>query len=85
MGFRMITNPDDLSCATRRSATILDMVSAACDRAIALPLVAASAAVSTSPGSAGVTSSSGCSYIEQRRNIGKRQIIYGRASTGGFD
>jgi hypothetical protein len=33
----------------------------------------------------GRRSSSGCSYIEQRRNIGKRQIIYGRASTGGFD
>jgi hypothetical protein len=63
MGFRMITYPEDFSCATRRSATILDIVSAACDRANALPLVRASAsAVLTSRGSAGVSFSSGGTY-----------------------
>ena len=44
----MKTKPDDFSCATRRSATILDIVSAPCDRASALPLVKASATGVTS-------------------------------------
>ena len=50
----MTTKPEAFSCATSLSATTLDMVSADCVRASALPLVKASAsAVSTSRGSAG--------------------------------
>ena len=55
----MTTKPEAFSCATSLSATTLDMVSADCVRASALPLVKASAsAVSTSRGSAGVSLSS---------------------------
>jgi hypothetical protein len=59
IGRLMTTKPDAFSCATSLSATTLDMVSADCVRASALPLVKASAsAVSTSRGSAGVSFSS---------------------------
>jgi hypothetical protein len=74
IGRRMITNPDNLSCATRRSATILDIVSAACDRTIALPLVRASAnAISKSRGSAGVSFSSGSVYAEGSGTVRTKQ------------
>ena len=59
IGRLMTTKPEAFSCATSLSATTLDMVSADCVRASALPLVKASAsAVSTSRGSAGVSFSS---------------------------
>jgi hypothetical protein len=59
IGRLMTTKPEAFSCATSPSATTLDMVSADCVRANALPLVKASAsAVSTSRGSAGVSLSS---------------------------
>jgi hypothetical protein len=59
IGRLMTTKPEAFSCATSLSATTLDMVSADCVRASALPLVKASAsAVSTSRGSAGVSLSS---------------------------
>jgi hypothetical protein len=49
IGHLMMTKPEAFSCATSLSATILDMVSADCVRASALPLIKASAsAVSTS-------------------------------------
>jgi hypothetical protein len=59
IGLRMMTNPEFLRLATSRSAVIFDMVSAACDRASALPEVRASAnAISRSCKSAGVRVSS---------------------------